>query len=153
MVDVLNSKQRRLNMSRIRSKDTKPEILIRSLLHEGGFRFRIHRKDLPGNPDIVLPKHHTIVFVHGCFWHGHKCHMSKIPETRRDFWLNKISSNNERDRKAVKNLISIGWKVIIIWECSLRGTGKLPQQEIFKKVFQFIYKKNKMHIEISGIKE
>lgn len=148
MVDVLNSNQRRLNMSRIRGKNTKPEILIRSLLHGGGFRFRIHRKDLPGKPDIVLQKHHTIIFVHGCFWHGHKCPLSKIPETRQDFWLTKISSTNERDSRAVEKLIESGWKVIIIWECSLRGIGKLPLQEIFNKVFRFIYKTKKTKMEI-----
>jgi DNA mismatch endonuclease (patch repair protein) len=111
-------------MSGIRGRNTKPEILIRSLLHRRGFRFRLHVSDLPGKPDIVLPRYHAVIFVHGCFWHGHDCPMFKWPSTRPDFWRNKIERNRANDRKASDALLASGWRVGIVWECALRGPGK-----------------------------
>ena len=108
-------------MSRIRSKDTKPEMLVRTFLHGNGFRYRLHVKDMPGKPDIVLPKYKTVIFVHGCFWHGHEhCRYFVVPKTRTDWWLNKINTNIAKDTKAVIDLIKDGWNVITLWECQLK---------------------------------
>ncbi|MGM0479941.1 MAG: very short patch repair endonuclease [Bacteroidota bacterium] len=108
-------------MSKIKSKNTKPEIKVRKFLHAEGFRFRLHRKDLPGKPDIVLPKYDTVIFVHGCFWHGHQgCKYFVIPKTRKEWWLNKINRNIENDEKAHQLLKENGWKVVTIWECQLK---------------------------------
>lgn len=118
MADNLSKKRRSWNMSRVRSKDTKPELLVRSILHRNGFRFRLHKKELPGKPDIVLSKYRTIIFVHGCFWHQHKnCPDATVPKTRTDFWLHKFSQNMERDRKVQAALRKLGWNIIIVWEC------------------------------------
>ena len=112
-------------MSHIRGKDTKPEILVRRFLFANGFRFRLHRKDLPGKPDIVLPKYKTAIFINGCFWHGHNgCKYATIPETNRDFWLAKISGNVERDKITYQRLKESGWKVIEIWQCQLKSKTK-----------------------------
>lgn len=108
-------------MSHIKSKNTKPEVLVRRYLFAHGFRFRLHRKDLPGNPDIVLSKYKTVIFINGCFWHGHAgCKYSTIPETNREFWAAKIAGNAERDISAIATLDSMGWKVIVIWQCQLK---------------------------------
>ena len=109
-------------MSRIRAKDTKPEMLVRKFLHANGFRYILHDKTLPGKPDIVLPKYRTVIFVHGCFWHGHtNCKYFKVPKTRTKWWLAKINRNKANDEKAQKALRKEGWKVINIWECSLKN--------------------------------
>jgi DNA mismatch endonuclease (patch repair protein) len=123
MVDVVDGKTRSRMMSGIRSRNTKPEILIRSLLHRHGFRFRLHVRDLPGKPDIVLPRYHAVVFVHGCFWHGHDCPLFKWPGTRPDFWREKIGRNRLNDDRAKETLLENGWRVGIVWECALRGAG------------------------------
>ena len=121
MADVLSKEQRRRCMSQIRSKDTKPEVLVRRFLFASGFRFRLHRKDLPGKPDIVLPKYKTVIFINGCFWHGHQdCKYATIPETNREFWRAKISGNMERDKATYSELLRQGWKVIEIWQCQLK---------------------------------
>ncbi len=123
MADVHTKKQRSYNMSRIRAKDTKPEMLVRKFLHANGFRYKLHDKTLPGKPDIVLPKYRTVIFVHGCFWHGHtNCKYFKVPKTRTKWWLAKINRNKANDEKAQKALRKEGWKVINIWECSLKRT-------------------------------
>lgn len=124
MVDVVDSKTRSRMMSGIRGRNTKPEILIRSLLHRHGFRFRLHVRDLPGKPDIVLPRYHAVVFVHGCFWHGHDCPLFKWPGTRPDFWRKKIGRNRLNDDRAKETLLENGWRVGIVWECALRGAGR-----------------------------
>lgn len=111
-------------MSGIRGQNTKPEILIRSLLHRQGFRFRLHVKTLPGKPDIVLPRYHAAVFVHGCFWHGHDCHLFKIPKTRETFWLEKFARNRANDVRAQEALLGHGWRVCTVWECAIRGASK-----------------------------
>lgn len=121
MADVHTRKQRSYNMSRIRAKDTKPEMLVRQFLHANGFRYRLHVKTLPGKPDIVLPKYKTVIFVHGCFWHGHKgCKYYVEPKTRTKWWVAKIDRNKANDEKAVKALRKEGWKVVNLWECKLK---------------------------------
>lgn len=128
-MDVLTPEQRHLNMSRIKDKNTRPEKRVRSLLHALGYRFRLHAKDLPGKPDIVLPKYRTVVFVHGCFWHRHEgCKRSSTPQTRRIFWENKFSRNIERDREAVVSLELLGWAVLIVWECEIRNIEALQNR-------------------------
>ena len=108
-------------MSRIRGKNTKPEMLVRKYLFANGFRYRLHSKNLPGKPDIVLPKYKTVIFVHGCFWHGHKdCKYFVVPKTRTDWWLNKINGNKANDAKKEQALEQAGWKVLVVWECALK---------------------------------
>lgn len=125
-MDLLTKEKRSWNMSRIKGKDTKPEIIVRSILHKNGFRFRLNRKDLPGKPDIVLPKYQTVILVHGCFWHRHpRCKFAYNPKSRVKFWQNKFSENVERDKNVRKKLRRMGWKVIVVWECELRNMEKL----------------------------
>jgi DNA mismatch endonuclease (patch repair protein) len=130
MADVHNTEQRSANMRAIRQKNTNPEMQIRRLLFAKGFRFRLHVKDLPGSPDLVLPKHRVAVFVHGCFWHGHGCHLFKVPATRTEFWLTKIQANRDRDYRDQNKLLAAGWRVLIIWECALKGKLKKPPAEV-----------------------
>lgn len=123
MADVHDKATRSYNMSRIKGKDTKPEMIVRRYLHAHGFRYRLHVKDLPGKPDIVLPKYRTVIFVHGCFWHGHEgCKKAGLPKTRTEWWINKLSKNIVNDHNHNKTLINLGWKVITIWECDLHAT-------------------------------
>lgn len=123
MTDVHDIKTRSYNMSQIKGKDTKPEILIRKFLFSKGFRYRLHDKKLPGKPDIVLPKYKTVIFVHGCFWHGHEgCKYFVVPKTRTEWWLNKINGNKVNDIKNIKLLKKSGWKVIQIYECNLKSS-------------------------------
>lgn len=125
MSDVLTKEQRHHCMSNVKSKDTKPEILVRKFLFSHGYRYRVNRKDLPGKPDIVLPKYKTVVFINGCFWHGHEnCKYATIPETNYDFWIAKISGNVERDKLTRKKLTLMGWRVIEIWQCQLKTKEK-----------------------------
>lgn len=127
MSDVHSKQQRSYNMSRIRSTDTKPEMLVRRFLHAQGLRYTLHSKKLPGRPDIVLPKYRTVIFVHGCFWHGHaRCKYYVVPKTRTDWWLHKINTNKTNDAKAVKALKKDGWKIITVWECKLKP-GKMEK--------------------------
>lgn len=130
-------------MSRIRSKDTKPEMLVRKFLHKNGFRFRLHVKDLPGKPDIVLPKYKTVIFVHGCFWHGHEgCRYYVVPKTRTEWWVKKLGANKTNDSVANKSLKLSGWTVICIWECELK------KQLIDEKLTQLL---RKLHCTIEMI--
>jgi DNA mismatch endonuclease (patch repair protein) len=122
MADVHSKEIRSYNMSRIKGKNTKPEMLVRKFLHANGYRYKLHDKSLPGKPDIVLPKYKTVIFVHGCFWHGHNnCKYYVVPKTRTDWWLNKLSGNIANDAKAIKALKKDGWKIITIWECNLKS--------------------------------
>lgn len=122
MADVHSKEVRSYNMSRIRSENTKPEMLVRKFLHARGYRYKLHDKTLPGKPDIVLPKHKTVIFVHGCFWHGHKnCRYASLPKTRTDWWMNKIGKNKSSDAKQIKQLKTLGWCVITLWECDLKS--------------------------------
>jgi DNA mismatch endonuclease (patch repair protein) len=121
MSDVHSTEVRSYNMSQIRSKNTKPELLVRKLLYSNGFRFRLHRKDLPGKPDITLSKYKAVVFVHGCFWHGHLgCRYFVVPKTRTEWWLGKINRNKELDEINAAKLQGMGWRVIQIYECQLK---------------------------------
>jgi len=115
-------------MSRIRGADTRLEVLVRKGLHARGFRYRLGGAGLPGRPDIVLPRYRTVVFVHGCFWHGHDCPLYRLPKTRPEFWADKIGKNRARDARVICELETLGWKSTIIWECSLRG-ARPPEQE------------------------
>ena len=131
MVDIVDAETRSRMMSAIRSKNTKPELLVRKLLHSKGYRYRLHVKTLPGNPDIVLKRWNAIILVHGCFWHGHEdCNLSHTPKTRTDFWLSKISANKLRDTKNVKRLIGSGWRVIEVWECAIKGKTRLEPSKL-----------------------
>jgi DNA mismatch endonuclease (patch repair protein) len=121
MADVHSKETRSYNMSRIRSKDTKPEMLVRKFLHKNGFRYRLHVKDMPGKPDIVLPKYKTVIFIHGCFWHGHEgCKYYVIPKTRTEWWLNKIGTNITNNTNSEKALKDADWNIIKVWECELK---------------------------------
>jgi DNA mismatch endonuclease (patch repair protein) len=135
MVDVHTVQQRSFNMSRIRSKDTKPEIIVRSLVHQLGFRFRLHRRDLPGRPDLVLPASRKVIFVHGCFWHMHRCRYGRVvPATNRDFWQQKRSANKQRDVRNRKALQAAGWDVLIVWECWTRQ----PENVLLPRLTAFL---------------
>ncbi len=121
MTDVHSKAQRSFNMSQIRSSNTKPEVLVRSIVHRLGYRFRLHVADLPGKPDIVLPSHGKIIFVHGCFWHRHACRYGKvIPKTNAEFWEAKRTGNVVRDRRVRRQLNRDGWDVLVVWECWTR---------------------------------
>jgi DNA mismatch endonuclease (patch repair protein) len=121
MADVHTKETRSYNMSRIRSKDTKPEMFVRKFLFSKGFRYRLHDKKLPGKPDIVLPRYKTVIFIHGCFWHGHQgCKYFVVPKTRPEWWLNKITTNQIKDEQSVGILKQQGWNIITIWECELK---------------------------------
>lgn len=115
-------------MSRIRAKNTKPEIIVRSFLHRNGFRFRLHKKELPGKPDIVLMKYNTVIFVHGCFWHQHEgCKRATIPGTNKEYWISKLEKNKKRFAKVKKRLEDSGWNVAVIWECETKDEEKLKE--------------------------
>lgn len=127
MADVHTQQQRRFNMQQIKGKNTKPELLVRKFLHAHGYRYKLHDKTLPGKPDLVLPKYKTIIFIHGCFWHGHhNCKYFTIPKTRTEWWTEKIEKNKANDENAMKLLKKEGWKIITIWACKLKP-AKLEQ--------------------------
>ena len=116
-MDTLTKEQRRRNMQAVKSRDTGPEMLVRRLLHRMRYRYRLHRKDLPGTPDIVFTSRRKAIFVHGCFWHGHGCPKGRLPKSRRDFWEAKLKGNRERDRRKEEELRSLGWSVLVVWQC------------------------------------
>lgn len=138
MTDVLTPEQRRLNMSRIRSGNTKPELLVRRALQAAGLRYRIHRRDLPGTPDIVFARQRVAIFVHGCFWHGHDCRLFKLPGTRREFWQQKIEANVRRDKTAIVSLQQDGWRVFVVWECAIKGAHRRELGEVVASVAGFL---------------
>ncbi len=135
-MDVHDKATRSYNMSRIKGRDTKPEMIVRKFLFSKGLRYRINDKRLPGTPDIVLPKHKTVVFVNGCFWHGHKgCKYFVWPKNNSEFWNNKITDNIKRDKKNYKKLEESGWRVLIIWECEIRhGDVNLALENLLKRI-------------------
>lgn len=127
-MDRISSERRSWNMSRIRGSDTKPELLVRSLLHRLGYRFRLHRKNLPGRPDVVLPKHHAVIFVNGCFWHRHRgCRYAYYPKSRVEFWQKKFTENLARDRKNLRDLERLGWRCMTVWECETADPAQLEK--------------------------
>lgn len=129
--DNLSIDERSALMRSVRRKDTRPEVLVRQVLHKLGLRFRLHRKDLPGTPDIVLRKHKTVIFVHGCFWHRHQgCSKATTPKSHRDFWLDKFTKNTTRDAEKIRQLESRGWRVLTVWECETRNLATLRSRFI-----------------------
>lgn len=138
MADVHTKERRSYNMSRIRSKDTKPELLVRKFLFSRGVRYKLHDKKLPGKPDLVFPKYKTVVFVHGCFWHGHEgCKYYVVPKTKTDWWQSKIGSNKKKDNENIDKLQQDGWKVIILWECELKpNVRETTLQKLLKEFKQ-----------------
>ena len=137
-------------MSGIRGKDTKPEIIIRKRLHASGFRYKLHDHKLPGRPDIVLPKYQAVIFVNGCFWHGHNCHLFKWPGSREEFWRKKITHTMEKDKENIEKLLKDGWRVLQIWECAIKGKEKLPINEIIENTTVWLRSSQKSH-DIRGI--
>lgn len=128
MTDTVSPAQRSRNMARVRNRNTAPELLVRKTLHHLGYRFRLHRKDLPGCPDIVLPKYRTAIFVHGCFWHGHDCRRGRRPQTHTEFWNAKLDKNLARDAAGRRALEALGWSVLVVWECETRDTAGLADR-------------------------
>ncbi len=128
MPDKFSSEKRSAVMARVRGRDTKPEIAVRRILHSLGYRFRLHRRDLPGNPDIVLPRHRKIIFVHGCFWHGHSgCARASRPATNVDFWNRKLDGNKQRDAQTLQKLGELGWDVLVVWQCRTKDAAALKE--------------------------
>lgn len=142
MVDIVSPEVRSRMMSGIRGKDTKPEMTIRKGLHCRGFRYRLHARELPGKPDLVFAKYHAVIFVHGCFWHRHKCHLFKWPKTRPDFWRTKIDRNCEVDKQVTNQLIADGWRVLTIWECALKGIQRLPVEDVLTTTADWLRSEN-----------
>lgn len=133
MADKMTEEQRHYCMSRIRSVDTRPEMVVRKFLHASGFRYSLHRKDLPGSPDIVLKKYHTVIFINGCFWHGHPlCRYATVPKTNSDFWTEKIRCNKERDANNIESLERLGWHAIVVWECELKPRCRAARLELLE---------------------
>ncbi|MDT5293498.1 MAG: mismatch endonuclease, patch repair protein [Acidobacteriota bacterium] len=129
MADTFTPEQRSRLMARVKGRDTKPERIVRSLLHRLGYRFRLHRKDLPGKPDIVLPKHGKVVYVHGCFWHGHPaCPRAARPTSNVEFWNTKLDGNIARDTAAQKALVKLGWRYLVVWQCETRDPRELTRK-------------------------
>ena len=150
MTDVHSQETRSYNMSRIKAKDTKPELLVRKYLFCKGFRYRVNAKDLPGKPDIVLPKYKTVIFIHGCFWHGHEgCKYFVIPKTRTEWWTEKIRKNKERDQQEHEALRKTGWNIITVWECQLKPRKREQTLEgillLLQKIYLDLQKKTYYH--------
>jgi DNA mismatch endonuclease (patch repair protein) len=138
MADIVSPSVRSRMMSGIRGKNTKPELLLRRALHARGYRYRLHRKDLPGKPDIVFPKCLAAVFVHGCFWHGHDCPLYRLPGTDPEKWRAKVSTNQRNDARAEVALRDLGWRVGIVWECAMRGRNRQPIEQIAARVADWL---------------
>jgi DNA mismatch endonuclease (patch repair protein) len=138
MTDIVPPEVRSRMMAGIRGKDTLPERFIRSGLHRLGFRFRLHPRDVPGCPDIVLPRYRAAIFVHGCFWHGHDCPLFKVPGENREFWIRKIEANRRRDAAVAEMLKKQGWRQLTIWECAMKGAGRLDPQVLLRRCAEWI---------------
>lgn len=149
MVDIVDKKTRSRMMSGIKGKNTRPELVIRQALHRLGYRYKLHDKKLPGKPDIVFVSRKAIILVHGCFWHRHDCHLFKWPSTRPDFWRTKINRNQKRDKETEKALASSGWRILVIWECALKGRTKKPIQQTISTVSEWL-DSGKINKEIQG---
>lgn len=125
-------------MAGIRGRDTGPELVLRQGLHRMGFRFRLHAKDLPGKPDIVFPKYRAVILAHGCFWHGHNCPLFRWPSSREDFWHSKITGNRARDAAVKEKLLEAGWRVLTVWECAIKGPGRLAVETIVDRCARWL---------------
>lgn len=136
--DPLTPEQRKLCMSRIRATDTRPEMILRRGLHALGLRYRLHDRRMPGTPDLVFPVHRAVIFVHGCFWHGHDCPLFRLPATRTEFWEAKIDRNRDRDRNALAAIAEHGWRPLTVWECALRGRARLSRDLLFARVHHWV---------------
>lgn len=136
-------------MAGIRGTNTKPELVLRRALHAAGFRFRLHDRTLPGKPDIVFPRYRAVLFAHGCFWHGHDCHLFRLPSTRTDFWSAKIARNREIDQRALEELRGLGWRVGVVWECSLKGRNRLELKDVIGQCSQWL-RGEEQKLEIRG---
>ena len=148
-VDIVPATVRSRMMSEIKGKNTRPELVIRSTLHRRGFRFRVHHRDLPGKPDLVFPGRNAVLFVHGCFWHGHDCHLFRWPKSREEFWRKKIGKNIERDRHQREALAEAGWRIGIVWECALKGKTRLPLGSVVDQCAIWL-KSDIKTLEVSG---
>lgn len=140
MADVVDAASRSRMMAGIRGKNTRPEMILRRGLHSRGFRYRLHDRRLPGSPDLVFPGRRAVIFIHGCFWHGHDCHLFRLPTTRRAFWEAKIEGNRVRDEAAEAALLADGWRVLTIWECALKGRERLPVDEVLDRATDWLTK-------------
>ena len=149
MTDTVSVERRSEIMALVRSKDTKPELLIRKGLHALGFRYRLHVKDLPGKPDLVFPRYKSVILIHGCFWHGHSCPLCRFPKTNTEYWNRKIARNIERDISNRQFLHDEGWRVLTIWECALNGREKLGLNQVFAMVSEWLLSKKSI-CEIKG---
>lgn len=150
MADVVDKKTRSRMMSGIRGKDTKPELVIRKKLHALGFRYKLHDKKLPGKPDLVFPKYNAVIFVNGCFWHGHNCHLFKWPTSREEFWRNKITSTKEKDKENIEVLLKDGWRVLQIWECAIKGKTRLAIDDIIEITVSWL-RSSQNQLDIEGV--
>jgi len=150
MGDVVSTEKRSQMMSGIRSKDTKPEYLIRKGLHARGYRYRLHETSLPGKPDLVLKKHNAVILVHGCFWHVHDCHLFKWPKTRSEWWREKLLGNNEKDKENISSIRKAGWRVLVVWECALKGKTKIPLDIILDEISDWLEGNGKLKV-IQGV--
>ena len=149
MADVVSAEVRSRMMAGIRGKNTKPELVIRRGLHARGFRYLLHDKRLPGKPDLVFPKYRAVIFVHGCFWHGHDCHLFKWPKTRRGFWRKKIERNRQLDTNSILELQKLGWRCGSVWECSIKGRNKLPEATVVQRLERWLLA-SRSRIELRG---
>lgn len=150
MADIVNAEVRSRMMAGIRGSHTRPEIAVRHGLHRLDFRYRLHSRLLPGKPDIVLPRHHDVVLVHGCFWHGHDCHLFRWPSSRQDFWRKKIARNRARDAEVRAALAACGWRVLVIWECALKGRERRLLEAVLSVASAWLRHAGATH-EIRGI--
>ncbi|MFC1517480.1 very short patch repair endonuclease [Candidatus Margulisiibacteriota bacterium] len=143
MTDIVSSKKRSKMMSNIRSKNTKPELILRRSLFEKGFRYKLHSSNIPGKPDMVFLKHKAVILVNGCFWHGHGCHIFKWPKTRKAFWKNKINGNKTRDRKNRNLLKKLGWRVLVVWECAIKSRKESDISRVVNRAAKWLNSKSK----------
>lgn len=149
MADIVPPEVRSRMMAGIRGKDTKPEIMLRKGLHAAGFRYRLHAKDLPGKPDMVFPRYRAVLFAHGCFWHGHDCHLFRMPGSRQEFWQTKIARNRTVDARSEQALAEAGWRLGIVWECALKGRTRLPFPAVLEACIRWL-RSSEVRFEIRG---
>lgn len=151
MADIVDKLTRSRMMAGIRGKDTRPELLIRKGLHHLGLRYRLHVKDLPGKPDIVFRSHKAVIFIHGCFWHSHECHLFKMPASRQDFWTKKLDRNKMVDKHNIQALLEKSWRVSVVWECALKGKEKQELNHVLSRCYEWLLSEEQF-IEITGKK-